>query len=284
MSFPDEPKFLNETFMWRKKGYFYCSPPPENLLEPEILNSDNPWLVLAGTLEQAKNGNITPIDGLMSFIQSQSEGTPSFVASCLWLIGDAGSSSQASYLVDAMSPSQSDYVRVKACDAAKHAGFLWLVPHILDVWKTISLRERSGISNYLSKLLEPVAGPVFDFTRFDCDEEYVEFIYDKISFVETKLGSKDAIVFRGEEFGVQKLAKLMDEILSSRETAGVLASEFGVLRHRFEATTGIDCSAFYMGEKFRQLEAISIIETFLDSKEFQNYKNGERYFFSHKIK
>ena len=38
--------FLRETFAWSFLGYFYAEPPPINLLAPEVLASDNPWLVV----------------------------------------------------------------------------------------------------------------------------------------------------------------------------------------------------------------------------------------------
>jgi hypothetical protein len=270
-------EFMNETFLWRKKGYFYRHKPTVDILDSAILNSDNPWHVLAGVLEQVKKGQNSSIDLLLPFLNFEDD--PSLVASCLWLIGDAGKKKHMKYLVNAMEESRMEYIRIKACDAAKHAGYVWLLPHILDVWCTIRSREKYSISKYLSILMEPSAGLVFDYSQFDRDEEYVDFVNNKILDIKSTLGFEDAVIVYGREFVFKDFVEHMYELLVSGKKTGVLASEFGYLRHRFEAITGIDCSGFYKNEKFNQLETLAIIKPFLDEKTYEKYKDGVRYFF-----
>ncbi|WP_163866641.1 hypothetical protein [Myxococcus eversor] len=56
-----------------------------------------------------------------------------------------------------------------------------------------------------------------------------------------------------------------------------------VLREKFEATTGLDCSAFFRAGNFVQGEAIHMMEKFLASPKANDFKPGARYFFAHPV-
>ena len=57
MTYKEPPSFLSKgTFYWDNLGFFYSDSPPINLLSKEALASEDPWIVLAATLEFAKKG------------------------------------------------------------------------------------------------------------------------------------------------------------------------------------------------------------------------------------
>ena len=90
------------------------------------------------------------------------------------------------------------------------------------------------------------------------------------------LGGADTLVFQGEQFGVIKFTRfLLDRIRRPYFRS--------VLRHKFEALTGVDCTAFYKNGIFQPLSAAAVIEEFLDSPAAGAYEPGVRYFFGHRI-
>jgi hypothetical protein len=91
-----------------------------------------------------------------------------------------------------------------------------------------------------------------------------------------KLGGDQVFVYGGDRFGVVRFARLL---LDRLRTPPIPV----YWRRKFEASTGINCSAFYENRTFRPLTAASIIEAFLDSPGAADYEDGARYFFGHRI-
>jgi hypothetical protein len=55
------------------------------------------------------------------------------------------------------------------------------------------------------------------------------------------------------------------------------------LRHKLEAATGIDASAFFDGGEINPLPAAAAIGAFLESPKAERYARGVRYFFDHPV-
>jgi hypothetical protein len=58
---------------------------------------------------------------------------------------------------------------------------------------------------------------------------------------------------------------------------------FLVYRHKFEAATWIDCSAFYSNKQFQPLRSAAILEEFLSSPRSKEYQPYHRYFAGHQV-
>src|SRR5438552_3784929 len=131
------PSFLRGTFAWSYLGYFCAEPPPINLLTPEALASDNPWLILAAVLEHAKHGDHSHIPRLLAHFHAGSEMGPE--RACIHLTGDAGREADLAILQELLEQG-SDPLRVYAAEAAAMAGRPGLVPAMLEAWKRVTSR------------------------------------------------------------------------------------------------------------------------------------------------
>ena len=88
------------------------------------------------------------------------------------------------------------------------------------------------------------------------------------------------IIFNGKQWGVRTFAQLFLERIRDNTIDHIPMFHF---RRRFEATTGIDCSAFFEQKRFRPLVAAAIVEEFLECQKAEKYEDGTRYFFGHCI-
>lgn len=277
MQFPPCPNFLINSFDWEANGYF-TEPQMPNI---SMYDKKNPWIILYEILEMAKKGDFSRIHELGEFLTPDCDF--SYGACCLWLIGDAGKKENLHLLIKTMGIEFPDYLRVKACDAARHSGYLFLCDYILETWLTISLRERGIIGLYLSSLLEEKPGFIFDSFLFDNEEDYIKNIIERIDFFKKQSENEDYIIFMGSEFSVKKLAEYMHRKLVSGEEEEELGLDFIFLRHRFEASTGINCTKFYKKERFNQLYALSVIEEFLDKNKLLSFQKMIRHFFANPL-
>ena len=165
---------------------------------------------------------------------------------------------------------------------------------LLDLHNVTSDEEtRNQIERELSYLLESTDGPIMrgaDETKVTEDDETVTIINREKYFsrvknaqalVQTKLSGSETPILCGEVFDVVKLARrLLERVNAEPQEIGRVHRE----RLVFEASTGIDCSAFFESPiKLNSLQATAILETFLDSDDVGKYAPGQRYFFGHPI-
>lgn len=272
----DEPAFLQKTFLWNEAGYGFAQPPEIDLLAPGTLQSPNPWLRLAATLESAKTGAFDPVGRLYDVIDATSSG--GLAGACFTLIGDACPAAGVARLEHYMAPHQYPYVRLKACSAATQAGYLWLSMLVIRVWETIALRDRPGISLYLSHLLEEDYAEIASPEGFDHAEDYVARVERRIADLESRYGL-EAVLFKGLPSDMDRLTRIMLDVLDSNVSVDGMGYEFFELRHRFEAQTGVDCARFYRGDRFQPAAARQIIEDFVDAGSLRDFAPGRRYFF-----
>jgi hypothetical protein len=278
----DAPAFLEGTFLWQENGYFFGAPPPVPLRDPTLLEGRDPWLALAATLEYAKAGSHDAVGELARWFGEDVE--LGFIQSCLFLIGDAGRAEHMRLLVEMMKPEKEEYLRIKACDAACHAGYLWLGHEVLKVWRSIRVAEKSIISLHLSNLLDPPgSAEVYDYLAFEEDDEYLAFVQGRLEALARTTGDGEAAVFQGVVLDVRKLAEQMRDLLRPTTPAQKREATFRQLRHRFEAATGTDCRSFYRDDELQPLAAAAVIEDFLESEAATRFVPGKRYFFGHPV-
>jgi hypothetical protein len=163
------------------------------------------------------------------------------------------------------------------CSALHYRGKLADVPGILRAYERIAEFPDSDIVPvWLSNLLEPEDGVVSVQVRPDDLPDYLKTVSDRYNELAAELGTDQVIVFRGARFGVVPLA----QYVLRRIQHPYVRDE---LRHRFEASTGIDCTGFYRNGDLRPLAAAVILEDFLASPAADAFEPGVRYFFGHRI-
>lgn len=289
MSSRDIPRFLaNGTFSWGMLDYHYSESVPNDLLAPSSLESSNPWIVLGATLEHAKNGNHTPISALENLIHIEHPSSL-LTRATLDLIGTAGTQNDLEILRSTMLHSE-DYLAKEACRAACCAGCLSLVPSMLAAWGRMgSYSDRESISLRLSQLLEEWDGPIgsmrssSDAEEPFSDAEYATVVQGRMQELRAKQVSEHVPVILGKLFGVATLAQYMYKLTQSGTEIKILRSMFYFLRHKFDASTGINCSGFFKDGEFQPLCATAILEEFLNDGAAEGYEEGVRYFFGHRI-
>lgn len=304
------PNFVKEgTFTWTRLGYHYKTPPSEDLLSPSALSSSNPWIVVAAVLEHAKNGDHTQINLLKNWFTYNSLGKV-----CLLITGDAGTRQDLSQLKTLIETGPDD-VRCYSCIAAADAGALWLIPSMLNAWHDVKgLSEHEIIGFAISDILEykstlddmgPIAehASLYDistpkniekynkklqrigkrFGELNKNHKFDKIVQEKYNEVKANVGDLHKPIWGGKIFGVKSFAEHFYSLITDPNAKSSLWGSVIGLRRKFEAATGVDCSPFYKNDRFQQLTAAAILEYFLENGGKQNYQEGFRYFFGHKI-
>lgn len=284
MGYKEPPQFLaGGTFISDSFGYFYSEPPPIDLLKPEALLSENPWIRVASILEHAKIGNFEYVKKLERVMIGEDH--PVLVGACFQLLGDIGTKEAVRILQSMLMQENSVFV-VDACQAIRHLGLLWLVPKMLEARNHLDdVDDRDTITLIFSEMLEEKAGIIASLRHSDyTQEQHNEIVMRRFAELRQKFGSEKIPAWNGEKFSVFKLAQNMyDILLSNKKTGFSLYSMFLDLRQKFEASTGINCTKFFKNQEVQILAAAAILEQFLESPEADRYEEGVRYFWGHRI-
>lgn len=303
MSNKEIPEFLYGTFDWSENGYQISTSLSIDLLNASSLNDDNPWIVLAGVVERAKVSDHSAIKALRRLFYMQEPFALAGVA--LMVVGNAGTYDDMQLLVEAMRSDDSGARRC-ACQAASQAGYLWLVPHMLNAWnRATSLHDHEIIGYAISDLIETESGeiaaeasiyappplsqrmlndprfaPGLELRKKLADKKplFPILVQSKYDEMVTQYGTDQVVVWNGKIFSVVNFAKdLLNKIRSN------VVRSYIDDRQKFEASTGIDCSAFFFDFEPQRLNIAATLEKFLKTSEIDNYEDGVRYFFGHRI-
>ncbi len=146
--------------------------------------------------------------------------------------------------------------------------------------KTIEDRDGEIIPILLSEMLEARSGAIATGARNTSEASYRDLVMGKFDALRRQLGSENPAVYYGEAFAVETVAtRLYNELTKEPSNAIAIAGE----RHRFEASTGLDCEGFFVNRKPNRLQGAVILEDFLDGPDIAKFKPGMRYFFGHPI-
>ena len=306
MAQPKNHRFLEGVFSWTERGYNLAGDPPIDLLAPAALASDDPWIAIAAAVEHAKHGNHRPIRGLTRLFRMNSE----FFADRIAIIatGDAGTEFDLASLENLLLEGP-DPVRAYAAEAALQAGGLWLVPAMLRAWRLVKqLADRETIGFAIADLLEDAGGvlsakagaapldpalmaklnypaEMIALAEEQDDDELEEPGFESLAnakFEELKAQyqTEKVVVYQGRLFGVMSLAEQMLDLARGSVPGD---ASWILLRHKFEASTGVNCSSFFERRVFQRLAAAAILEDFLIQPESSRYEDGRRYFYGHII-
>ncbi len=304
------PNFVYDgAFNWTSKGYHYVLS-KEELQRVEIDSDENPWYFIAHIVELAKRGDFTKSGLLSKFFDVNLTTNAAPVA--MLITGDIGRDKDLKKLLKIMQDGP-DGFRIYACRAAANSGCLWLIPHMLEAWhlaEGVDAHENIGYA--IADLLDPIQhlddiGPIaskagnftFDSGRHqsiskleqlaertrdkNASSVFHEIVMRKYSELKNVYKSGKVIVWGGKAISVSVFAQLFIDLITSARFNMTLSPLVVSLRQKFEAATGIDCSTFFQNGRFRQIIAVGVLEGFLNSGEFDRFKEESRYFFGHII-
>jgi len=268
--------FYPDGIDWEGDGYF-AEPLPRN--DPAFTRDRHVsgWLRWEDSLRKAKQGDFSTVPGLLDLHRAPHGWV--LGQCCAYLLGDAGQPSLYRQLADAAVNGPGSYVaRVEYCDALAAWGNLTVVPTLLTTYLAIhkDFKDADIIPVLLSNLLESEAGPVGAPEACASDSAYRDLVMGSFRELTDKFGTQEIIVLRGEPFGVARLARLLLGAL--REPVFQLD-----LRRKFEASTGVDCRAFFQSGILQRLASAAIVEGFLEGPAVDRFEPGIRYFFGHRI-
>lgn len=267
-----DEEFKEDGIEWDGRGYFGCPDLPPGV-RPEDVEAD-PWLRWAHIFQALKAGDWGPAEALLDLYRAAP--TPIFEEVCYLLLGDAGSSAMLDRVARILEGTNSLEVALDFSDAVRTRGLLADVPLLLGVHERFAESDAAMFAIHISALLEPRPGPLASPEDFASPAAYRAAVLARCADRADKFGTDRIPVLHGERFGVVRLAERILRALPERH--------FPMhLRRRFEASTGIDCSAFYRDGVVQPGDAARIVERFLDSHDSERYEDGARYFFGHRV-
>lgn len=272
------PKFLQDCFYWKGRGYRYSGPAPEAVMSPAGCLSDDPWIALASILESAKRADYSHVSRLKKWILEK-DCDPTLVSACLGLTADAGLDTDLEFLAELMIEGP-NYLRIEASLAAQWSGILWLMPFMLEAWRALPRRaDRAAVEANISNLLDPIEVKPEFYDSGLSEIEYSEAVESRIAELKSGSGSDGVSISGGMPVDMNRQVRSMREYLLS-ERAGEWTDWGGFLiwRRKFEVYSGIDCSSFYGGNGvFQPRSAAAVLDRYLASP--MHFEAGRRYFF-----
>jgi len=264
--------FEAEGLDWEGAGYFGVPPAPSRLgATPEA----DPWGYFKAAFHRAREGDFA----LMPYLPDILAVTPDtpLAVCCAELIGDAGSNEVVDRVICLLKEDLPVDRALLCCTAVYNRARLGDIPVLLDTYVRYSNHPDADIIPvWMSDLIESEDGPISEPMYFEGIEGYVSMVRSAHDELLANLATPDTKIFRGMVFGVRRLA----QYILDRVRAPFVRSN---LRHRFEASTGIDCSSLYRRGEFRPLTAAAVVEEFLESPHSNKFRDAVRYFFSHPI-
>jgi hypothetical protein len=267
-------EFSQTGIEWTGRGYFGCpAPPPGAFNRPDL--ADDPWQYWAVALEQAKRGDFGLLPRLIDF--REREVHPILNRLCTLLLGDAGTPPCFDRILRTIESGNNYEVTIDFANSVCTRGRLADVPPLVRAFESIAeIKDAAIIPVLISDVLEGDDRALSDADKFVSFNDYRDAVMARYNQVAETVGSDRALVFGGEQFGVARLAqKILDRIQKPYVRP--------MLRRRFEAATGIDCTAFYHEGTFQPLSASAILEEFLESPAAAAFEDGVRYFFGHPV-
>jgi len=268
---------MQENFMelnWEGAGYhgFPAVPGPSGYATTEEAMA---WSGFEQVLAAAKQGDFSGVTKLPGIYD---DADWMLGAACAELMGDIGSRSFFDELRPAVTGILDPSYSVDLGRSLAIWGHLSSVTTILETLEKIpDFEDAPALVQMVSLLLEPEPGVLGDRRGLDDIEAYSGEVRRQAELLAVRLGTSDAIVMFGELFTVEKLV----DVMRRRLTEGGRFDPYW--RHKFEATTGVDCSRFYDGGILRPLQALAVIEEFEDLGGARRYEPGRRYFFGHPV-
>lgn len=270
------PRKARFRFGFNALGDGYSGMDHRNKGLPEGSEGD-PWKLWDQAFVAARSGDFLLMENVVNLYDPL--GNYTLNRQCMTLIGDAGTSACFRPIIGELENPTRPYDYDSATDYA-HAvagrGRLGDVPVLFAAFRRYrEVPDAEIIRVLVDRLLEREPGGLPDPAELEDFSVYESAVNAAYGELEARFG-RDAHVFRGELLDVRRLAERLLEALQR--------PYFSMSwRHRFEASTGTDCSGFYKRGELQPLAAAAIVEDFLESGAAERFEPGVRYFFGHRI-
>lgn len=294
-------QYLKGTFLQLGRGFQFSAEPPPTLASAEHLASRDSWTVLGCVLARVRQGELRAVEVLPD-LMARDDGALVWNA-CVQLIGFAG---RTPFVLDTAARflTRPDDLGIQWSIASllRNVCSLNAVEPLLQLHAAATDRDaRRHIEYCLSTLLEEHWGPITDGAEEheipDPDyqglpEPFTQtlIVLDRAGYaaqvrktaaeLAPRLASPDQAVTAGLPLDLVALVERLHERIRSGEPSG---SRMEWERMCFEASTGIDCSAFYKDSHLQRLAALAVLEDFMDTGHGVAFERGVRYFFGHRV-
>ncbi|HYO52643.1 hypothetical protein [Archangium sp.] len=270
----DDSKYEFDYLDFQRRGYFGApsvlkdAPPPRNWKR-------TPWYGWAFAFDRAKKGDFGALPHLLPLLEEDIGGT--FEQAVSTLLGDAGFGDMFAGLKKTMKQHEGYDLSFHAAEAIAYRGKLSDVPLLIEFHRaTHHLRDVPSVPRMLSRILHP-DGLLPRPDAFESMDEYCGMVERTWKELADRFGTTDLYLWLGEPSSVRRMAK----VISKRAREPYFPFAF---RRKFEASTGINCSAFYKADRsFQPLSAAAIAEGFLNSPQADQFVDGVRYFFGNPL-
>ena len=276
------PGILQDSYYWKGRGYHYCGCAPAEVMSPDGWKKDDPWMALAAILEQAKHGDYSHVSQLRKWIVDP-DCDPTLVSACLGLTADAGLDTDLDFLAELILEGPT-YLRIEACLAAQWSGVLWLIPFMVEAWRTFARRaDRAAVEANLSNLLDPIENEPEFFDSGLNEIEYKAAVDSRLSELQNAYGSDRCSISGGMPVDMNKQVWVMRKsLVPSGTDEWIDWSNFLIWRRKFEVYSGVDCSSFYgKNGDFQPLNAAAVLDRYMASP--LQFEVGKRYFFGNLV-
>ncbi|GJL49599.1 MAG: hypothetical protein NPIRA01_08260 [Nitrospirales bacterium] len=271
--------FYADHLDWTSYGYSFI---PILANDPELSMDPNSsaWIRLEEIVNRSKLGNFTELNQVIAMYYTSQLGWV-LKRTCIEVLGDISTTSIFHRMMADLKGYFDPDKAIDFCSAFRAWGSLSAVPTIaFQYHKFKGFDDFKVVPLFLSSLLESEWGPISNAPGADDIDEYYDIVMMRYNELKKRFGTDQVIVFNGKLFGVIPLANLALTRLSDSPFDRTFQRFF---RRRFEASTGINCTALFADGIFQGLKAAEMIERFLGSSEAARYEDGVRYFFGHRI-
>jgi hypothetical protein len=256
---------------WNAGGYFGF--PDESELIYPMPDSYKQWM---RAFQKATRGDFESLPELIELYKQSDDFCIHHL--CSSLVGDAGAPECFPILIAEIKVEMEKKSRyelvIDFCDSLFSRGHLSDIPLMLDAYERHAyLDEADIIPCFISQMLEYPVGKLTHPSYIGTLEQYRHAVLERYRQLRDEYKEEHVPILGGARFGVIPLAHML---LDQFKTPHTVASYW---RHKFEASTGINCSAFYRDKIFQPDAATALVENFLNSTEADQYQDGVRYFF-----
>ncbi|AGC44061.1 hypothetical protein MYSTI_02745 [Myxococcus stipitatus DSM 14675] len=270
----DDSKYEFDYLDFQRRGYFGATSVPPDAPPPRNWKR-TPWYGWAFAFARAKKGDFGALPHLLPLLEEDLGGT--FEQAACILLGDAGPSDIFASLKETLKRHEGYDLSFYAAEAIASRGKLGDVPLLVAFHRaTHNLPDIPSVPEMLSDILHPEGLlPLPD--EFESVDDYCRMVERRWKELAERFGTTDVCLWLGEPTSTRRMAKSI--VAKAREPYFPFS-----YRRKFEASTGIDCSAFYKADRsFQPLSASAIAEDFLASPRSAPFLDGTRYFFGNPL-
>lgn len=232
------------------------------------------WTLFADILAAAKRGDFSQVPNL---VQLYDNANWCLSSACIELIAETGNTQLFEHLRPLVAAVTEPTYTVDFGCALATWGNLSVVPTLLEALRKIAeFDDAKHLLQRMSMMLEAPPGVLSDSHHLRDIDSYATNVSLQVEQLATQLNGV-ACVFWGQPCSVQHLVTVMRQTLETHTWFDPF------LRHRFEATTGIDCSVFYRDQVLQPTQALAVLAAFEASDQAKLFVPGKRCFFGHEV-